>query len=147
MFAFCLVQEEMVKTGFCHKNVCKQENMFLLVEKGTTPTNHKIIWQTTWFGCWGTGGSCGRDGGKRVTATVMVTESNKDREFWELRKLWHLAGLKCIVSVLCSVGCSVLVCSWVIFCLMSQNNEETAECWAGRNELRRFKCKYLHITL
>ena len=45
---------------------------FLLVENGTTPTNHKIIWQTTWFGCWGTGGSCGRDGGERVTATVTV---------------------------------------------------------------------------
>ena len=28
---------------------------FLLVEKGTTPTNHKIIWQTTRFGCWGRG--------------------------------------------------------------------------------------------
>ena len=33
-----------------------------------------------------------------------------------------------------------LVCSRVIFfCLMSQNNEETAECGAGRKELREPK--------
>ena len=31
---------------------------FLLVEKVTTQTNHKIIRQTTWFGCWGIGRSC-----------------------------------------------------------------------------------------
>ena len=32
-------------------SVCKQKNTFLLVEKGTTPASHKIIWQNTWFGC------------------------------------------------------------------------------------------------
>ena len=56
-FAARLVQEEMVKTGFSHKSVPKQEVFaskkrpvllpFLLVEKGATPINHKIIWQTT----------------------------------------------------------------------------------------------------
>ena len=31
------------------ENVRKQEkkNMFLLVEKGTTPNNHKMMWQIT----------------------------------------------------------------------------------------------------
>ena len=28
-----------------------KKNTFLLVEKGTTPANHKITWQTMWFGC------------------------------------------------------------------------------------------------
>ena len=54
MFATHLEQEETVKMGFSHKSVHKQEVFaskknvllpFLLVEKGTTPTNHKIIWQ------------------------------------------------------------------------------------------------------
>ena len=44
--------------------VCKQKNTFLLVEKGTTPTYHKIIWQTTWFGCWGTGEVVGETSAK-----------------------------------------------------------------------------------
>ena len=46
-----------------------------------------------------------------------------------------------------SVVC--LVCSVVVFCVVSQNKEETAECGTGRNELRSpepevlpvFKCK------
>ena len=57
-FAQRLVQEEAVKTGFSHESVRKQEAFarkkkepvvlpFLLVEKGITLTNHKIIWQTT----------------------------------------------------------------------------------------------------
>ena len=63
--------------------------------------------------------------------------SDSDSEFWELGDLWHLAYFS-------------------IFCLMSQNNEETAECgagsaalhWAGRSwgrpepeALPAFKCK------
>ena len=35
-----------------------------------------------------------------------------------------------VLSVVC------LLCGGVVFCLMSQNNEETAECGAGRKELR-----------
>ena len=58
-FAVRLVQEETVKTGFAHESVRKQEVFeskkkkktvllpFLLVEKGTTSTNHIIMWQTT----------------------------------------------------------------------------------------------------
>ena len=42
-----------------------------------------------------------------------------------------------------------LVCSVVVFCVVSQNKEETAECGIGRTELRNpelealptFKCK------
>ena len=34
-------------------------------------------------------------------------DSNGDSEFWELRDLWHLACLECIVSVLYSVWFSV----------------------------------------
>ena len=35
------------------------------------------------------------------------SDGNRDSEFWELRDLWHTAHLECIVSVLCSAGCSV----------------------------------------
>ena len=46
-------------------------------------------------------------------------------------------------------GVVCLVCSVVVFCVVSQNKEETAECGTGRNELRSpepealpaFKCK------
>ena len=45
-------------------SVCKQKKSvlfpFLLVIKGTTPTNQKMIWQSMWFGCWGTGEVVGR---------------------------------------------------------------------------------------
>ena len=48
-----------------------------------------------------------------------------------------------VFSVVC------LVCSGVVFCVASQDKEETAECGTGRNKLRSpepealpaFKCK------
>ena len=58
-FAARLLQEETIKTGFSHESICKLDVFaskkktvllpFLLVEKDTTPTNHKIIWQTIYL--------------------------------------------------------------------------------------------------
>ena len=58
------VPEESVKQAFVTKVSASrkylQKNTFLLVQKATTPTNHKMIWQNMWFGCWGMGEVVGR---------------------------------------------------------------------------------------
>ena len=78
MFALCLAQEETIKTGFCHESrqagsVCKQENMFLGGKRHHTNQPHNymanhVIWLLR------NRGSCGRVGGRRLTAAVMDTE-------------------------------------------------------------------------
>ena len=46
-----------------------------------------------------------------------------------------------VFSVVC------LVCSVVVFCVSSQNKEETAECGTDRNELRSLRhCLHLNIN-
>ena len=106
-------------------SVCKQENTFLLVAKGTTPTNQKImakhvIWLLR------NRGNCGRDRGRRVTAAMTVTETQINIEFWELRDL-HIACLECVDSVLCSIWCGALVCGGVIFWFCE--SKQWGDCW------------------
>ena len=44
-------------------------------------------------------------------------------------------------------GVVCLVCSVAVFCVVSQNKEETAECGAGRNELRSLRhCLHLNVN-
>ena len=107
-------------------SVCNQENTFPLVEKVTTPTNHKMIWQTTWFGCWGTGGVVGG------TAVEEWQQQwcDRDSEFWELTDLWQL-----LCYVVFGVVC--LMCSGVLLLFNeSEQGECAAECGAGREVLR-----------
>ena len=77
MFAVRLVQEETVKTGFCHESVCKpkclQARKHVPIGGKRHHTNQSqnymanhVIWLLR------NRGSCGRDGGGRVTAAVMV---------------------------------------------------------------------------
>ena len=101
MYALCLVQEEMVKTAFCHESVCNQE---VFASKKTSSywwkkAPHQPITKSygkprdlvagkqEWL--W--------EGWQRMTDSS--SDGDRDSEFCELKDWCLNACLECIVSV------------------------------------------------
>ena len=81
-----------------------------------------------------------RNRGKLWEGWRRKSDSNSDgNRVWRVERFvtFSVFGEYC-ERVVCYVvfGVVCLVCSEVVFCLISQNNEETAECGTGRKELR-----------
>ena len=120
------------------ESVCKQKSTFLLVEKGTTPTNHKIMWNS----------------GKMWEVRRQKSDSSSDGdcscEFWELRDLWHIVWLECLVSVLCSVCCSVFSVLWSRF--LCCESKQQGDCWiwsrqeGAQGDLSLMHCLHLNVN-
>ena len=144
MFAACLVQEEMIKNRlFC---VCKQKKKHVPTggkRHHTNQSQNYMAKQVIWLL---------RKRQKFREGQQWKSDSNsdgdRDSKFWELRDLWHLACLECIVSVVCSVWCSVFSVLWSLFLWVKTmrrmlNVEQAGRSW-GRPEpeaLPVFKCK------
>ena len=80
--------------GFSHKSVRKQEVF----------ASRKNLWHPLSY-WWKKAPKRLWEGRRRKSDNDSDDDrdSDRDSEFWELRDLWHLVCLECIVSVLCSV--------------------------------------------
>ena len=97
---------------------------------GLVPEEQGKVWEGRWR--------------KSDSSSDRDRHSVRDSKFWELRDLWCIACLECIVSVLCSVWCSMFSVLWnslFLFCESKQWGDIVEQAVSESEALPAFKCK------